>query len=632
MKLERVAEAAARGGGRGGRGGAARGGRRGGGGRAGRAETTLMGRYVGRPVRGRQYTSVVSPDEVWEAEYVDFNVRLKNAQTGEEKWVTTEGDEKVHFGTASWVYGEELGQNKAMWWSPDSKKLLYYKFDDSNVEPFYLVRGWSDVNTDLYPENYPKAGANNPIAELMVYDMATGKSLEVEAGDDPEQYIYNVRTTPDGATVLMNRTNRHQNHLDVLAIDLETGETRVVVTETQETWQSNSPSMRYLDDDATFIWPTERTGYTHYELRHIDGRKIATLTRGEFQTGNIQFVDETGGWLGFTGYSAENPYHLQYHLARMDGTGQRRVTSAPLHHSGFDLSPDRKWLVAQAEDVNTPPSTYLYTAEGKQVFALAESDPAEAADVAETFSFRSIDDNFDVYGILYKPRDFDPNQKYPLIVDVYGGPNSNAISASYVSNPRAENQRGYLIAKVANRGTANRGKAFLGAVYLKLGDVDIQDQADGVRHLMKRPYVDPERTGIVGHSYGGYMAALGVLKHPDAFKVAVNRAGVTDWRNYDTIYTERYMRTPQENAEGYDGGSAMKFVERFTGKMLIMHGMVDDNVHPNNAFQLIEALDAAGKTYESRFWPNGAHGLGRGVNETQWEFFDRHLKPAANGR
>ena len=598
----------------------------------------LTGTYVGRPSRGRQYTQVDSPNDRWEALYENWNVVLKEKETGEKIAVTITGNEDIHYGTASWVYGEELGQNRAMWWTPDSQKLLFYKFDDTGVNPFHLVTGWSKFNTVHYPEYYPKAGAKNPGAELMVYDLATQKITPIDVGGGSEEYIYNIRTSPDGAVMLVNWTDRLQQHLKVMAIDLETGSCRLVIDEQQPTWQTNSPAMRYLADHERFIWTSESSGFSHYQLRHLNGELIHQLSSGDFQATGIEFVDEETSQMGFRGFSSPvNPYYMQYHIVGLDGSNQRRVTTLDFHHSGFQLSPDKKWLVAQYEEVNTPPSTALYSTEGKLIAKLAESDPAAAANIAEMFSFRSSDDQHDIYGILYKPKDFDPTQQYPIINSLYGGPGSNEISARYAPNPRSENNRGYLVVKVNNRGTGNRGKAFLGAAYLRLGDIDIQDHADAIRMLRNRPYVDGSRVGIVGFSYGGYMSAMGILKHPDVYTAAVNGSGVTDWRHYDTIYTERYMSTPQLNPDGYDIGRATRedYVKNFKdagGHLLIMHGMVDDNVHPNNAFQLIDALDKGGAPYESRFFPNNGHGLGRGAGSTQWEFFDRVLQPQFRGR
>ena len=428
---------------------------------------------------------------------------------------------------------------------------------------------------------------------------------------------------------MLNWTDRLQQHLRVLAIDLETGACRPIVEEHQETWQTNSPRMTFLKDNHRFVWPSDKTGFTHYELRDLDGKLHHTITQGDFQCGNIT-VFEDDNLMSFTANSSsKDPYYSQFHLVGLDGSDQRRVTTLDLHHSNFSLSPDKKWLIAQYEEVNTPPNTALYKSDGTLAAKLAESDPDSAANLAEVFKFRSDCEQFDIYGIIYKPRDFDPNKKYPVINSVYGGPGSMEFRPSYVSRPRPECDRGYLVVKVNNRGTGGRGKKFLGAAYLRLGDVDIQDHADAIRYLGDRPYVDASRVGIVGHSYGGFMAALGIFKHPDVYAAAVDRAGPTDWRNYDTIYTERYMSTPQLNADGYKNGAAMTYVEDFKGKILIMHGMLDDNVHPNNAFQLIDAMDKAGKPYESRFWPNGGHGLGAGAGTTQNDFFDRILKPGS---
>ena len=608
--------------------GRGRGSRRGGGGPS-------TGTYSGRPRRGRQYTSVTSPGGGWTAHYEDWNLVLKPKDGGETVHITTDGNVDIHYGTASWVYGEELGQNTAMWWTPDSKKIVFYKFDDRGVEPFHLVTGWSGFNTTHYPEYYPKAGATNPAAELYVYDLASKKTTRIDAGGGREEYLFHVRATPNGE-MLVNWTDRLQQHLKVLKMDLGTGKCALVVEERQKTWQSNKPGMRFLKDGHRFIWTTEKSGYTHYELRDLDGKLHNAITKGEFPCGRIQFVDEENGMVGFeANSSSKNPYFAQYHMARLDGSAQRRVTTTDLHHSRYNLSTDKKWLIAQYEAPNTPPSTALYTTKGKLAASLAKADPKSAANLADMFTFKSNDGKYDIYGLLLKPGDFDPSKSYPIINSLYGGPGSGEFGMSYVSRPRGENNRGYLIMKVKNRGTGGRSKAFLGAAYERLGDIDIQDHADGIRHLRKRSYVDGDRVGIVGGSYGGYMSAMGVLKHPDAYTCAVNRSGVTDWRHYDTIYTERYMSTPQLNPSGYDIGRATKdeYIANFKehGRhILIMHGMVDDNVHPTNAFQLINALDKASADYESRFFPNSGHGLGRGSSKTQQEFFDRILKPEQN--
>ncbi|MBT7640692.1 MAG: hypothetical protein HN598_09450, partial [Planctomycetes bacterium] len=284
---------------------------------------SLTGTYVGRPTRGRQYTQVDSPNDRWEALYENWNVVLKEKETGEKIAVTITGNEDIHYGTASWVYGEELGQNRAMWWTPDSQKLLFYKFDDTGVNPFHLVTGWSKFNTVHYPEYYPKAGAKNPGAELMVYDLATQKITPIDVGGGSEEYIYNIRTSPDGAVMLVNWTDRLQQHLKVMAIDLETGSCRLVIDEQQPTWQTNSPAMRYLADHERFIWTSESSGFSHYQLRHLNGELIHQLSSGDFQATGIEFVDEETSQMGFRGFSSPvNPYYMQYHIVGLDGSNQ----------------------------------------------------------------------------------------------------------------------------------------------------------------------------------------------------------------------------------------------------------------------------------------------------------------------
>lgn len=575
------------------------------------------------PKRGFQYMTEPSPDGKWNAHCRDWNVVLENCETGETIQVTTEGHRKFRYGTANWVYGEELKVRHGMWWSPDSKKLIFYEFDERPVKDFYLTTNLTEINTDLLVEGYTKAGAPNPKVSLILYDLQASRLTPVDTGDE-DQYLYNMRFTPDGSEMLYNRTDRRQRRLDVMALDLETGKTRVVVTEVQKTWQENSPMMRFLRDGRRFIWESETTGWRQYELRHLNGSPICVLTRGEYPASGIVQVDEDREWLYYTAASDEHPLCEQLHRMRLDGTGQKRLTRLPFHHSSFNLSPDGNFFTVQYENVETPPSTALYSTEGELVSVLAEGPPVEKS-LSELFSFKANDGVTDLYGILHKPEDFDPQKKYPLIVSVYGGPESRVVRNTYQRGSRYT-QQGFLVAQIDNRGTEGRGKAFKDAVYGRLGDVDIQDQADGVRALRQRPYVDGDRVGIVGSSYGGYLAALGVLKHPDVFHAAVVRSAVTDWLHYDSIYTERYMNLPQDNPEGYRRSSCMTYADQSRGKMLILHGMVDDNVHPNNVWQLIDALDRAGKKYESRFFPRAGHGTG-GL-DTQMDFFQRHLMPA----
>ncbi|MFO7892064.1 MAG: DPP IV N-terminal domain-containing protein [bacterium] len=577
---------------------------------------------IKQPERGRQYLTEKSPDETWYAICENWNVVLENILTGEKINVTRKGNRKFRYGTANWVYGEELNVKHGMWWTPDSKKLIYYVFDERPVEDFYLIGDLTEINTKLLVEGYTKAGAPNPIASLEIYDIESKTRTPIDCGEG-EYYIYNMRFSPDGTYFLYNHTDRHQRHLKVVALNYKTLEKKVIVSENQETWQENSPYMEFLENREQFIWETEKTMWNHYQLRNLNGTMECVLTSGDFPDEKIIKIDEENNWIYYKAYSDQNhPLCAHIHRVHLNGNGQQRLTDKPYNHTQANLSPDGKWLTVQYENVSVPPSTALYKTDGTLVKILAQG-PAINDPRSELFSYIAGDSTTTLYGILHKPENFDPSEKYPLIVGVYGGPGSKAIH-NFFQNGHYYNKEGYLVAHFDNRGTSGRGKNFKNAVYGKLGEIDIQDQALGVKFIRKRQYIDPERVGIVGHSYGGYMAAMAIVKYPDVFTAAVDRAGVTDWRNYDSIYTERFMNLPQDNPEGYDKATVMKYVENIKGHLLIMHGLIDDNVHPTNAWQLIDALNKANISYESRFFPHGTHGFGG--RDTQMDFFKRYLQ------
>jgi dipeptidyl-peptidase-4 len=620
-----------------------------------------------RPMRARtgraeQGTWVRSPDGQWTARYREYNVVLERAaekpegdasgvqqtdQSGkgepapasEEKKspaaelvpVTTGGSAHFRYGTACWVYGEELFQDSAMWWSPDSRKLAFYEIDERHLPDYYLTVDNVEVFPKLQVERYPTAGMPNPIAGLLIYDLESKLTTRVDVGGDRLQYVYDVRFTPDGKELLFSRTNRHQDTLEIMAADLTTGQSRLVVSEQQPKWQNNKPLMQFLGDGQRFIWETERTGWKQYELRHLDGSLLNPLTpTAPYAAASLVRVDEAAGLFYYTAYSSDNPLDAQLHRVQLDGAQPVRLTSRPRHHSAFNIAPNHKWFVATYEAVDTPPTTALFNDKGEEVAVLATSDETKVKELGlvppELFTFKADDGTTDLQGILHKPAHFDPNRKYPLVINVYGGPSSRGISNSYQpADPYCE--FGFLTATIANRGTTDRGKAFEDATYLKLGTVDMKDQADGVRFLGQRPYVDATRVGILGHSYGGFLSALAVVRYPDVFHVAVAGAPVTDWRNYDTIYTERYMRTPQENPDGYRDGSCLTYAKNLRGKLLLMHGLVDDNVHPSNTWQLVDAFQRENLRFDLMVFPRSKHGLGNGSGPMRWEYLHEHLRP-----
>ncbi|MCA9285996.1 MAG: DPP IV N-terminal domain-containing protein [Phycisphaerales bacterium] len=581
------------------------------------------------PGRGRQAAVERSPDGRWDAACVDDNVVLRPVGGGDERVLTFDGNRKLRFGRASWVYGEELDQTTAMWWSPDSTMLAYYEFDERDVPDYYLLDGLTELRTKPMAEGYPKPGDPNPVAGLLVHDLESGQAVRIDVGPERDQYVYNVRWTPNGDGLLFSRTNRLQNRLEILVADPATGRSRVVLTEEQPTWQANRPEMIFLQDGHRFIWATERTGWKQFELRDLDGKVLAPLTRGERPVESVVSVDEDAGVVYYSAWTAENPLSLQLHRVNLDGTGEHRMTRENLNHGAFSIAPGGVGVVCTAEAVDVPPRTLLLDAEGNRVATLAEATTERMEELGlsmpELFTCKAADGETDLYGILYKPSGFDPERRYPLLVQVYGGPEVRTVSNRFTgASPACE--LGMLVMQVDNRGTPGRGKAFESATYQKLGVVDLDDQVAAVRHLAQRPYVDPERVGITGGSYGGYMSALAMLRYPDVFRAAVAVSAVTDWRNYDTIYTERYMRRPADNPDGYDAGSCVKLADRLEGALLLMHGMEDDNVHPANVWQLVRELQRLDRPFEMMFFPTAGHGIfGPAAQSAKWCFLWREL-------
>jgi dipeptidyl-peptidase-4 len=396
-----------------------------------RTRTSRDPRIV-RPSRGHQYMVERSPDSTYYALCEGWNMVLEHIKTGEKTPVTTSGTRKYRFGTADWVWGEELNVLHGMWWTPDSKKLIYYVFDERPVRDFYLAGAWTDVITSNLVEGYTKAGDPNAKASLEIYDLVTGLRTPIDVGECA--YIFDMRFTPDGKEFLFNRTDRHHRHLEVVAMDIETLKMRVVVEERQKTWQDNHPTMRFLEDGKRFIWQTEKTGFYQYELRHLNGKLLATLTRGNYPASRIEKVDEANGYLYYTAASdLKNPLDSHLHRVTLKGKNQKKLTIKPLNHSGFSFSPDMKYFTARYESIATPPSTGLFTTSGRLVKVLAQG-PDVKNERSELFTFKAVDGMTDVYGVLHKPKDLDPNKKYPVIVSVYGGPASRAFRNTFRSD------------------------------------------------------------------------------------------------------------------------------------------------------------------------------------------------------
>jgi dipeptidyl-peptidase-4 len=572
-----------------------------------------------RPARGRQHTSAVSSNGQWRAFYRDRNLWLSATNSTNAIAITTEGNEKTRIkcGTASWVYGEELYQTTAIWWSPDSKKIAFYRFDESQVPDFYLTINLTKVQSALDVEPYPKAGTTNPMVDVLIYDMETKQTVTVDARDGRPfdnsvlgHYLYGVSWTQDSKELLFHRTNRRQNIMELAAADPQTGKCRVVVREEwPPSWTENLPEMKFLKDGQRFIWASERTGWKNYYLCHLDGRLLATLTRHAFEVAGIVRLDEAAGQLHYLARSGDNPMKFQLHRVGLDGAGDRRLTDPAFHHQ-ISFAPDGRHFIDVAQTHDFPPVTWLMDAEGRFLAELARSDVRKLRRLGfrpvELLQFNAADGKTGLYGMLHYPSDFTPYRSYPLLVSVYAGPATSGARETFTT-PNLLTEHGFLVASFDSRSANGRGKRFLDAIYMKLGMVEMDDQAAGVRSLWSRGYVNKERVGIFGTSYGGTASATCLLRFPEVFQAACAASAVTDYRNYDTIYTERYLWIPQENKAGYDNASVLGYANRLKGRLMLFYGTADDNVHPNNTLQLISALQKAGKSFEVQVGPDLGH-------------------------
>jgi dipeptidyl-peptidase-4 len=592
-------------------------------------------RQGGAPTRGRQFTSAISPDGKLKASYRDRNLWLSDTNGTNEIVITTDGSEKtrIKYGTASWVYGEELDQNTAMWWSTNSQKLAFYRFDEGQVRDYYLQLDQTRVQSRMDIEPYVKAGATNPDVGLLIYDVETKQTVPVDVRDGKPfddsvvgHYIYGVSWSRDSRELLFHRTNRRQNILEFCAADATSGKCRVIVREEwPASWTENSPLIRWLKDGKRFIWTSERTGWKNFYLYDLTGKLLVTLTSHPFEVDTIVRVDEDAGRLYYLARDGDNPMKLQLHRVGLNGTDDTRLTD-PAYHHNIDLAPDGRHFIDVAQTHDSPPVTRLMNADGKLLDELAKSDLTKFKKLGlkpvELFKFKAADGETDLYGMLHRPSNFDPNKRYPLLVSVYGGPATTGAREIFTV-PNALTEFGFLLASFDSRSASGRGKRFLDAIYLKLGRAEIDDQAAGIKSLRHRRYVDEKRVGIFGTSYGGYASIMCLLRYPDVFRAACASSPPTAWYHYDSIYTERYMGIPQENKQGYEGGNAINYANKLKGRLMIYYGTADDNVHPNNAMEFIRALQRAGKSFEVQVGPDQGHGsLNR---DRMMEFFIENL-------
>lgn len=573
---------------------------------------------------GKQMHGSFSPDGSKVAFVRDNNIFIKDLSSGKETAVTTDGlQNNIINGYADWVYEEEFTFSKAFFWSPDSKKIAYYRFDESEVKEYMFTEYKHQLYTSEYKYKYPKAGERNSVVTIHTYDLATAKDQLMDIGKETDQYIPRIKWTPDPNILSIVRMNRHQSKLELLFNNVTNGTSNVIYTETSDTYvdihESEGDYVYFTPDKKHFIIMSEQSKFNHLYLYDLNGKLVNAITKGNWDVVHFYGVDEKG----FAYYSASETTATEkdVYAIKLDGTSKKKIstgkgTNVPNFSTGMN------YFINSFSDANTPDFIAIYNKEGKQIRVL--EDNAALIKTMEGFNISKKEllqfktsQGIELNSWIIKPTDFDPNKKYPVLITFYGGPGSNLVNNGFDRKYFFWNQllaeKQYIVVCVENRGTTYRGNEFKHCVYKQLGKLELEDQIEAAKYFGSLPYVDKTRIGAWGWSYGGFLSSLCITKGADYFKAAIAVAPVTNWRYYDNIFTERYMQLPNENPDGYDNNSPINYVDKLKGKYLLVHGSADDNVHYQNTMEMINALVAADKQFDLFIYSDRNHSI-RGGN------------------
>lgn len=562
-----------------------------------------------------------SPDGKKVAFVRNNNLYLKDLENGEEKAITRDGKlNEIINGAPDWVYEEELSLVKAFEWSADSRYIAFLRFDESMVKEFSFDR-YGTLYPTPYRFKYPKAGEKNSVVSCHIYDLQSGKIKTVDVGNETDIYLPRIKWAGNTDFLCIIRLNRHQNQADFLLANAthpnDYVPSSVIYTEMSDTFiEETYDNLTFLPDGQSFIWNSEKTGYNHlYHISVKDG-KAKPITTGPWDV--IEFIgfDEKKQTLYYTSSEA-SPMEKHLYKIHLNGTQKKQLT----HRAGYNevmASQHYRYFTIIHSDANTPYYIYLADQNGKQLRILTDNTRLKNTlsqyllSKKEFFTVKNRE-GIELNGWMIKPPHFNPQNKYPVFMYVYGGPGHNTVLNQWTGHEYLWHQflaqKGFIVISVDNRGTQYRGRAFKNATYMNLGKLESEDQIDVARYLQTLPYVDATRIIIEGWSFGGYLSSLCLLKAPDIFAAAIAIAPVTNWRFYDTIYTERFMRTPEENPDGYDKNSPIHYVQNLKGKYLLIHGTADDNVHFQNAVEMAKALIHHNKQFEFFMYPDKNHGI-----------------------
>jgi dipeptidyl-peptidase-4 len=587
-----------------------------------------------------------SPDGGRVGYVVKNNIYVEELSDGAIKQLTSDGSETIINGTFDWVYEEELGLRDGFRWSPDGTKIAFWQLDASGIQTFYMINNTDSLYPRLIPVQYPKAGTTNSASKLGVVEVDTGAIRWFDLPDARMHYIARMEWADNSKEIIFQRLNRLQNTNEVILGDVETGETRTVFTDSNDTWVEVCDDLVWLNGGTDFTWLSERDGWNHVYRISRSGDEIKLLTPGEFDVIGVASIDEASGRLYLIA-SPDNPTQRYLYSVPLDGSGTlKRLT--PVTFSGsnnYNISPGAKWAFHTWSNVETPPVTSLVSLpEHKDIRTMVANEELRKKiegikhSLAEFFRI-DIGDGVQLDAWCIKPPDFDPAKRYPLFFYVYGEPAGQTVLDRWGGNTYFWHlmlaQRGYVVMSVDNRGTpAPRGRDWRKCIYKQIGVVASQDQAAAAKAICKRfEWIDPERIGIWGWSGGGSMTLNMMFRYPEIYKTGLAVAAVSDLHYYDTIYQERYMGLPADSEESYRNGSPITFANKLEGNLLIVHGTGDDNVHYQNCEALINELVSNNKRFTMMAYPNRSHGIFEGKNTTLHlftlltDYLTEHLPP-----
>jgi len=588
-------------------------------------------------IAGKQRLPRFSPDGSKVAFVRDNNIFLMSPETRIETQITHDGKKNyVINGTTDWVYEEEFQFTLGYQWSPDSRKIAFFRFDEEHVKEFNMMM-YGELYPTEYRFKYPKAGEDNAHVSIFVYDLENQATIPVDSQVDADHYIPRMKWTHDPDKFMLYRLNRHQNHLEMLLADAETGKTEVVYDEKNEYYISINDDLTFLSDTASFLFTSEKDGYRHIYLYDMNQRESAAVTAGDWDVNGFLGVDEANDLVYFTSHEV-SPLENHLYSINIDGRNKEQLTSAKGYHNPV-FSSNFKYFINSHTTINTPAVYSVHESDGSLVQTLEKNE--ELQEKTKEYHYSEADfitipaeGDLDLNAWMVKPPDFDPSREYPVLMYVYGGPGSQTVTHRWNAYNGAWfqmlAQNGYIVVSVDNRGTGARGEAFKKMTYLELGKYETIDQIDAAKYLGDLDYIDSERIGIFGWSYGGYLSSLCLALGADVFSAAIAVAPVTSWRFYDTIYTERYMRTPQENSDGYDDNSPISHVDKIRGAYLLVHGTADDNVHYQNTIEMASALIDADVDFDLMIYPDLNHSITGGnarlhLYRVMTQFLDQNL-------